>query len=131
MRNRQMIIHWLMAHTSAIEVRERDGETYYVMVDREAFREGVGRLLAEVQRVKSTGDYTGARELFESYGIHFDPALRDQVVARVEALDLPSYTGFVQPELEAVRDAGGAITDVTISYPLDLAAQMLGYSGRR
>jgi dipeptidyl-peptidase-3 len=131
MRNRQMIIHWLMAHSDAIEVRERDGETYYVMVDRQAFREGVGRLLAEVQQIKSTGDYAGARELFEGYGIHFDPALRDQVVTRVEALDLPSYTGFVQPELEAVRDAGGAITEVTISYPLDLTAQMLGYSGRR
>ena len=58
------------------------------------------------------------------------PALRDEVVARVDALDLPSYSGFVQPHLEAVRDADGTITDVLISYPLDLATQMLGYSGR-
>lgn len=131
MRNRQMIVHWLMENTDAIEVRERDGETYYVMVDQEAFREGIGTLLAEVQRIKSTGDYEGARELFESYGIHFDAALRDEVVARVDALELPSYTGFVQPRLEAVRDADGNITDVTISYPQDLTEQMLRFSGRR
>jgi dipeptidyl-peptidase-3 len=61
MRNRQLIVHWLMAHTSAIEVRRRDGRTFYVMVDPQAFRDGCGRLLAEVQRIKSEGDYAGAR----------------------------------------------------------------------
>ncbi len=131
MRNRQMIIRWLMENTDAIEVRERDGKTYYVTVDEDAFRAGVGVLLGEVQRIKSTGDYEGAREIFESYGIHFDAALRDEVVARVDALELPSYTGFVQPRLEAIRDADGNITDVQISYPLDLTTQMLEYSGRR
>jgi len=131
MRNRQMIVRWLMDNTDAIEVRERDGKTYYVMVDADAFRAGVGVLLGEIQRIKSTGDYEGARETFESYGIHFDPALRDQVVARVDALQLPSYTGFVQPQLEAQRDADGNIVDVLISYPLDLTEQMLRYSGRR
>jgi dipeptidyl-peptidase-3 len=131
MRNRQMIIQWLMDNTDAIEVRERDGKTYYVMVDAEAFRNGVGALLSEIQRIKSTGDYEGAREIFESYGIHFDPALRDEVVSRVDALDLPSYSGFVQPQLDAVRDADGTITDVLISYPQDLTEQMLHYSGRR
>ena len=131
MRNRQMIIHWLMDNTEAIEVRELEGKTYYVMVDRHAFRDGVAELLAEVQRIKSEGDYESAREIFESYGIHFDPARRDEVVARVDALDLPSYSGFVQPKLEAVRDAQGNITDVTISYPMDLTQQMLEYSGRR
>jgi dipeptidyl-peptidase-3 len=131
MRNRQMIVRWLMENTDAIETRQRDGKTYYVMVDAEAFRAGVGALLAEIQRIKSTGDYEGAREIFESYGIHFDPALRDEIVARVDALDLPSYSGFVQPRLEAVRAADGAITDVLISYPQDLTEQMLRYSGRR
>ncbi|MEZ5290002.1 MAG: hypothetical protein R2745_02885 [Vicinamibacterales bacterium] len=128
MRNRQMIVRWLMANTKAIDVRERDGKTFYVMVDPAAFREGVGRLLAEVQRIKGTGDAAAARTLFETYGVHFDPALRDQVVARVDKLSLPSYTGFVQPKLTATTDASGAITDVTISYPMDLAAQMLDYS---
>lgn len=128
MRNRQLVVHWLIANTRAIEVARRDGRTYYRMVDARAFREGVGRLLAEVQRVKAQGDYEGARALVETYGVHFDQALRDEVVARVEPLGLPSYTGFVMPRLEAVRDADGATTDVRISYPLDLAAQMLEYS---
>jgi dipeptidyl-peptidase-3 len=129
MRNRQAIVHWLMAHTRAIEVRQRDGKTSYVVVDVDAFHEGVGRMLAEVQRIKSTGDYDAAVALFEAYGIHFDAALRDEVVRRVDALKLPSYTGFVQPELTPVRDAAGAIVDVTISYPQDLEVQMLGYAG--
>ena len=62
MRNRQLIVNWLMAHTAAIEVRRRDGKTYYVMADATAFREGVGRLLAEVQRIKGEGDYAAARD---------------------------------------------------------------------
>lgn len=130
MRNRQMIVGWLMANSRAIEVRRRDGKTYYVVVDVKTFQEGVGRLLAEVQRIKAEGDYDAAKALFEAYGVHFDPALRDEVVARVDRLHMPSYTGFVQPRLEAVRDGGGEITDVRISYPLDLQTQMLEYSGR-
>jgi dipeptidyl-peptidase III len=130
MRNRQMIVRWLLANTQAIEMRRRDGKTYYVMVDAKAFREGCGRLLAEVQRIKSEGDYDAARALFEQHGIHFDPALRDEIVERVDRLNLPSYTGFVQPKLEAVLDTAGEITDVRISYPEDLERQMLEYSGK-
>ncbi len=128
MRNRQMIVHWLMANTKAIEKRVRDRKTYYVLVDPTAFREGAGRLLAEVQRIKATGDYPAAKSLFDTYGIHFDPALRDEIVARVEKLKLPSYTGFVQPKLEAVRDADGTVRDVRITYPQDLTKQMLEYA---
>ena len=126
-----MIVHWLMANTDAIERRMRDGKTFYVMVDWRTFREGVAALLGEVQRIKAEGDYDAARTLFETYGIHFDPALRDEIVERVDAIGLPSYSGFVQPRLEPVLDASGAITDVTISYPQDLTAQMLEYSGKR
>ena len=131
MRNRQMIVRWLMDNTTAIEARTRDGKTFYVMTDWRAFREGVGTLLAEVQRIKSEGDYEAARTLFESYGIHFDGALRDEVVERVELVGLPSYSGFVQPRLEPVVDADGVITDVRISYPQDFTAQMLEYSGKQ
>ena len=131
MRNRQMIVGWLIANSRAVDVRRRDGKTYYVVVDIKAFQEGAGRLLADVQRIKAEGDYQAAKALFETYGVHFDPALRDEVVARVDRLRMPSYTGFVQPRLEAVRDGRGDITDVQISYPLDLTAQMLEYSGRR
>ena len=128
MRNRHLIVSWLQAHTSAIETRHRDGKTFLVMTDAQAFREGTGRLLAEVQRVKAEGDYDGARALVEQYGVHFDPALRDEIVARAEALHLPSYTGFVMPRLEAKYGDDGHIVDVEISYPCDLEAQMLEYS---
>ena len=125
-----MIVRWLMANTKAIEDRTRDGKTYLVMVDQQAFRAGVGKLLAEVQRIKSEGDYAAAKKLFATYGVHFDPKLRDQVVARVDKLNLPSYTGFVMPKLTPVM-TNGQMTDVAISYPQDLTQQMLEYSGVR
>jgi dipeptidyl-peptidase-3 len=131
MRNRQMIVRWLMANTKAIEARTRDGKSYLVMVDPKAFRDGAGTLLAEVQRIKSEGDYAAARTLFEAHGIHFDPTLRDEIVRRVDALNLPSYTGFVMPKLTAVTDASGRIADVTVSYPMDLTTQMLEHSGAK
>ena len=130
MRNRHMIVEWLRANTKAIETRQRDGKTYYAVVDTQAFREGSGRLLAEVQRIKSEGDYPAAKALFDKYGIHFDPKLRDEVVARVDKLKLPSYMGFVMPTLTPVTGADGAITDVQISYPMDLTKQMMDW-GRR
>jgi dipeptidyl-peptidase-3 len=129
MRNRQMVVHWLAANTKAVEVRTRGGKTYYVMTDARAFREGVGRLLAEVQRIKSEGDFAAARDLFETHGIRFDPKLRDEVVSRVQALDMPSYNAFVMPRLTPVKDDAGTITDVSVSYPMDLTTQMLEFSG--
>ena len=131
MRNRQMIVRWLMANSKAIDVRERDGKTYFVMVDAKQFQEGVGRLLSEVQRIKAEGDYEAAVKLFETYGVHFDSRLRDEVVARVDRLKMPSYTGFVQPRLDAIKSNDGAISDVKITYPMDLTTQMLEFSGRK
>ena len=128
MRGRQMIVHWLRAHTGAIDLRRRDGKSYYVVLDPRAFRDGVGQLLAEVQRIKSEGDYVAARDLFEAYGIQIDTAIRDEVVARVDRLRLPSYTGFVMPRLDAKRNERGDIVDVEISYPCDLESQMLEYA---
>jgi dipeptidyl-peptidase-3 len=128
MRNRQAIVHWLMANTGAIEVRTRDAKTYHVVTDTAEFHAGVAQLLHEVQRMKSEGDYAAAKAFFEQYGVHFDPALRDEVVARVDRLNLPSYTGFVMPKLEPVRNDAGDIVDVAISYPCDLTRQMLEYS---
>jgi dipeptidyl-peptidase-3 len=128
MRNRQAIVHWLLANTRAIDVRRRDDKTYFVVADGDAFRDGVAKLLREVQRIKSEGDYAAAKELFETYGVHFDPDMRDEVVARVDHLKLPSYTGFVMPKLEPVTDGSGNIVDVKISYPCDLSVQMLEYA---
>jgi dipeptidyl-peptidase III len=128
MRNRQMIVRWLMANTKAIEQRTRDNKTYLVLADTKAFREGAGQLLAEVQRIKSEGDFAAAKALFEAHGIHFDAALRDEIVKRVDSLNLPSYSGFVMPKLTAIKGPDGAITDVQISYPMDLTKQMLEYA---
>jgi dipeptidyl-peptidase-3 len=128
MRNRQLVVNWLRRHTRAIEVRRRDGRTYFVVVDVDAFHDGVGRLLAEVQRIKGEGDYAAARALVESYGVHFDPMLRDEIVARVDALRLPSYSAFVMPRLSPVLGQDGSIVDVDVSYPCDLESQMLEYS---
>jgi dipeptidyl-peptidase-3 len=128
MRNRQMIVRWLMANTKSIEQRTRDNKTYLVVTDTKAFRDGVGQLLAEVQRIKSEGDYAAAKALFEAHGIHFDAKLRDEIVQRVDSLNLPSYQGFVMPKLTAVRGSDGTITDVQISYPMDLTKQMLEFA---
>ena len=128
MRNRQLIVHWLMANTSAVERRQRDGKSYYVMVDAQAFHDGVGVLLAEVQRIKGEGDYPAALALIESYGVHFEPALRDEVVARVDALRLPSYSAFVMPRLSPVHNEAGVIRDIEVTYPCNLETQMLEYS---
>jgi dipeptidyl-peptidase III len=131
MRNRQAIVNWLMAHSDAIAMRRRDDKTFYVLVDVGAFREGVGRQLAEIQRIKSEGDYGAAKVFFETYGVHFDAALRDEIVQRVDRLQLPSYTAFVMPKLEPVYDHNEEISDVTITYPRDLTKQMLEYSAAR
>ena len=128
MRNRQLIVAWLQHNTAAIEVRRRDGKTYFTMVDAAAFHAGVASLLTEVQRIKSEGDYEAARRLVEDYGVRFDPALRDEVVARVDRLRLPSYSAFVMPRLTPRRAPDGTIEDVEVSYPCDLEAQMLEYS---
>jgi dipeptidyl-peptidase III len=131
MRNRQAIVHWLLANTDALSVRVREGKTYHVLESVERFRAGVGEMLREVQRIKSEGDYASAKAIFETYGVHFDPELRNQIVRRVEALNLPSYTAFVMPTLTPVTNAGGQIVDVQISYCLDFATQMLEYSAER
>jgi dipeptidyl-peptidase-3 len=128
MRNRQMVVRWLMANTKSIEQRTRDNKTYLVLTDAKAFRDGVGKLLAEVQRIKSEGDYAAAKTLFETHGIHFDAALRDEIVKRVDSLNLPTYQGFVMPKLTAVKGPDGSITDVQISYPMDLTKQMLEFA---
>ncbi len=130
MRNRQLVVQWIRRHTDAIVERRRDGKTFWCVVDPAAWHRGACQLLAEVQRIKSEGDYAAGKALVDEYGRRFDPRLRDEVVARFRALDLPSYSGFVQPELVAVRDAAGRVVDARITYPCDLETQMLRFSGR-
>ena len=123
-----MIIHWLWKNAGCIEKTVRDGKTYFRVTDYEKMRTGVGKLLAEVQRIKAEGDLAAAKALIDTYGLKIDTALRDEVLQRMEKLDRAVYVGFVMPQLEPVKDAKGTITDVTVTYPLDLTKQMLGYS---
>ena len=109
MRNRQLIIHWLIDNSDAVAVERRDGKTYYRVTSPEAFRKGCGVLLAEVMRIKATGDAAAGKALVERYGTKVDPVLHREVLARIKKLELPSSTGFVMPELQLVRDASGNV----------------------
>ena len=132
MRNRQLIAAWAYEHGRAdnvIERRSRDGKTFFVINDYAKLRTLFGRLLRELQRIKSTGDYAAIRELVERYAVKADPALCAEVRARYAALDVPAYTGFLGPRLVPLRN-GDEIVDVRLEYPDDFTAQMLEYADR-
>ena len=131
MRNRQMVVHWLIDNSDAVAVNRRDGKTYYQVTSVEKFRAACGRLLSEIMRIKATGDFKAGKALVDDYGTFVDRKLHQEVLARMEKLDLPSITGFVQPELRLVHGRNGEILDVEVHYPQDLAAQMLRWSGRQ
>lgn len=131
MRNRQLIVHWLIANTDALRSESKDGKTYYRVTSVDAFRAGCGTLLAEVMRIKGTGDFKAGKALVDTYGTKVDPRLHEEVLARIAKLGLPSVTGFVMPELRAIRSSTGEVIDVVVEHPCDLAAQMLRWSGRR
>lgn len=131
MRNRQLIARWAYEQGKAdkvVELVKKDGKTYVKINDYGKLRALFGQLLAEVQRVKSTGDYAAARQLVETYAVKVDPALHAEVLERYKWLNLAPYKGFVNPRYEAVKDAGGNITDVKVSYSEGYAEQMLRYS---
>ena len=131
MRNRQLIARWVYEKGAAekvVELVKKDGKTYVVINDYEKVRYLFGRLLAEIQRIKSTGDYAGAHDLVEAYAVKVDPALHAEVLERYKKLNLAPYKGFVNPKYEVVTDADGTITDVTVTYDEGYAEQMLRYS---
>ena len=111
-----------------VELVKKDGKTYVVINDYEKVRELFGELLAEIQRIKSTGDYDAAREQVESYAVKVDPELHAEVLERYKKLNLAPYKGFVNPKYEAVTDADGNITDVKVTYDEGYTEQMLRYS---
>jgi len=127
-RDRQMIVNYIMDKTGAIEKVERDGKTFLVVRDYDKMRQGVGMLLAELMRIKGEGDYDAIKALVDKYGVHFDTALRDQVVARYNALDLPTYWAGINADLSAKFGANGTITKVEMKYPRDVVSQQLMYS---
>jgi dipeptidyl-peptidase-3 len=128
MRNRQLIVNWIMEKNGSIARVERNGKFYYTVRDFMKMREAVGALLAELMRIKAEGDYAAAKALVDKYGVHFDPKLRDQVVARFNRLELPTYWAGINPELNAKWGPDGKVAKVIISYPRDVVRQQLGYA---
>ena len=126
-RDRQLIAHYIKDKTGAIEYLDKNGKTYVRVTDYAKMRQGVGLLLAELMRIKAEGDYDAIKVLVDKYGVHFDPKLRDQVVARYKKLDLPPYWAGVNARLAATLDGKGNATAVTISYPRDAVKQYLEY----
>lgn len=131
MRNRKFISEWCYQKGKAdnvIEYVKRDGKTYIKINDYEKLRNLFGQLLAEVQRIKSTGDYEAGRELVENYGVKVDPTIHAEVLQRYAKLNIAPYKGFVNPVYTAIKDKNGNITDVKVAYGEGYIDQMLRYS---
>ena len=131
MRNRALIAHWAFEHGKADNVCELlkvNGKTYLRINDYQKLRVLFGKLLSEIQRIKSTGDYKGAKALVEEYGVKVDPVLHKEVLERYAKLNIAPYKGFINPKYTAVKDKNGKITDVKVSYSEGYAEQMLRYS---
>ena len=129
MRNRALIAFWTLEHyPQAVQLVNLDGKTYVRISDYSLLRKAFGVLLAEIQRIKSEGDYEAAKMLVETYGVHVDSALHKQVLARYKKLDLAPYKGFINPRYEVKYNSQGEITVVTLTYGESYAEQMLRYS---
>jgi len=127
-RDQQLIMHYIENKVSgSIEQFTRNGKTYIRITNYQKARQGVGMLLAELMRIKAEGDYEALKALVDRYGSHFDPALRDQVVARYRQLNLPTYWAGINAELRAQFDKEGGVTQVEIRYPRDAVYQYLSY----
>ena len=131
MRNRQLIAKWAYEQGKAekvIEIAEREGKHYIVVNDYTKLRELFGKLLAEVQRIKSEGDYAAGKALVENYGVKVDPTLHKEILERYAKLNLAPYKGFVNPKMTEVKNAKGEVTDIELDYSEGYAEQMLRYS---
>ncbi len=130
MRNRQLIARWVFEQGAAdkvVELKKRDGKTFVVINDYQQLRALFGKLLAEVQRIKSEGDYEAGRSLVENYGVKIDPVLHHEIRERYVRLHLSPYKGFVNPIMREVKDDSGHVTDITLDYTEGYAEQMLRY----
>jgi dipeptidyl-peptidase-3 len=126
-RDRALIANYIKDKTGAIAQIDRGGKAYVQVTDYQKMRQGVGMLLAELMRIKGEGDYAAIKALVDKYGVHFDLALRDQVVARYKQLDLPTYWAGVNVEVTATVGAGGAASNMRAAYPRDAVRQYLAY----
>ena len=128
MRNRALIAHWCYAHGDAIELLKRDGKTYIRINDYQQLRRLIAELLAEIQRIKSEGDFESARELVERYAVKVDADLHQEILDRYAKLNLAPYKGFLNPVMRPIEDSDGQIVDVELDYTESYTDQMLRYS---
>ena len=131
MRNRQLIAKWCLengAEDNVISIEKIDGKSYVKINDYDKLRTLFGKLLAEVQRIKSEGDYEAGKALVEKYAVKVDIELHKEVLARYKKLNLAPYKGFVNPKYSLVEDENGMVTDVTVTYNEEYDEQMLRYS---
>lgn len=128
MRNRALIAHWCYAHGDAIELLKRDGKTYIRINDYQQLRRLIAELLAEIQRIKSEGDFESARELVERYAVKVDADLHQEILDRYAKLNLAPYKGFLNPVMRPIEDREGQIVDVELDYTESYTDQMLRYS---
>ncbi len=127
MRNRALIGNWCLHNGDAMHLAHTDGKTTLEITDYQTLRRQIGTLLAEIQRIKSTGDFPAARNIVETYGVKVDPILHAEMLRRYEALDLAPYKGFINPRYTLVKDSDGNVTDVTVDYTETYDRQMLRY----
>lgn len=130
MRNRQLIAKWAFEQGKAdnvIELKKKEGKTYVVVNDYAKLRELFGKLLAEVQRIKSEGDFAAGKKLVEDYAVKVDPELHAEVLKRYAALNLAPYKGFVNPVMKLVKNEKGEVTDVALDYTEGYTQQMMRY----
>jgi len=128
MRNRALIAHWCYEQGDVIRLVKREGKTFVEITDYEQLRQLIARLLAEVQRIKSEGDFEAARQLVERYAVKVDPTLHQEVLERYRQLNLAPYKGFINPQMLPVYDENGDICDIQLNYGESYAHQMLRYS---
>lgn len=129
MRNRALIARWVYEHSDGVvRLVKKDGKTYIDITDYQALRSLFAKLLAEIQRIKSEGDYEAAKELVETYAINIDPALHSEVLERYAALDIAPYKGFINPWMKPVYDENGNMVDIEVDYTESYEHQMLRYS---
>ena len=128
MRNRALIAHWCLENGDAVRLVKRDGKTYVEVVDYDRLRQLFARLLAEIQRIKSEGDFEAARQLVERYAVQVDSELHQEVLERYRRLDLAPYKGFINPMMLPVYDQDGQMVDIQLYYGESYAHQMLRYS---
>ena len=128
MRNRALIAHWCADNSDIVTLVKRNDKTYLQISDYKELRKLFAKLLAEVQRIKSEGDYEAARDLVERYAVKVDADLHAEVLARYKRLNLAPYKGFINPQMLPVKDANGNIIDIQLNYAESYAHQMLRYS---